>query len=79
MPSPEPNQLMPPNTRPGFTTLSRVLGVLALAATAAAMYWVINNDSLDGPKKLLAAGGVLTAGVLLIAAGAHFCDGKHRP
>jgi hypothetical protein len=57
---------MPPNPRPPFTTLSRILCILALLVTAAAMYWVMQNDTIEGTKKLLAMGG------------AHFSDGRHR-
>ena len=67
-----------PASKPPFTTLSRVLGILALLATAAAMYWIVTSDAMDGTKKLLAAGGVLMAGLLVIAGGAHFTDGRHR-
>ncbi len=52
--------------------------MVALATTIGVMYWVIYNANLDGPKILLAAGGVLMTGVLVIAAGAHFTDGRHR-
>jgi len=67
-----------PTPKPPFTTPSRILCILALAATAGAMYWVITSDAFEGTKKLLAAGGVLLAGILVIAAGAHFADGRHR-
>jgi len=64
--------------KPPFTTLSRILCILALIVTAGAMYWVVNTDTLDGTKKLLAGGGVLIAGLLVIATGAHFTDGRHH-
>ncbi len=67
-----------PDSKPPFTTPSRILCILALAATAGGMYWVIVTDKLEGTMKLLAAGGVLVAGLLLIAAGAHFSDGRHK-
>jgi len=70
---------MPPSdSKPPFTTPSRILGILALAATAGAMYWVITTDKFEGTMKLLAGGGVLIAGLLIIAAGAHFSDGRHK-
>ena len=61
-----------------FTTPSRILCILALAATAAAMYWVITTDKYDGTPKLLVGGGVLMAGLLVIAAGSFFTDGRNR-
>jgi len=67
-----------PNSKPPFTTCWRLLCILALAATGAAMYWVITTDKLEGTMKLLAGGGVLIAGLLVIAVGAHFSDGRHR-
>jgi hypothetical protein len=67
-----------PKTKPPFTTRSRVLCVIALAATAGAMYAVIATDEISGRMKPLVCGGVLMAGVLVIAAGAHFADGRHR-
>ena len=78
MSSPSSTPPVAPNPRPPFTTLSRVLCVLALTATAGVMYWVLQDDNLDSTHKLLAVSSVLTAGVLVIAAGAHFSDGRHR-
>ncbi len=81
MPPPPPNAPNPgdaPPPKPPFTTLSRVLCILALAATAGAMYGVLTTDKMGAQMKLLACGGVLLAGVLIIAVGAHFTDGRHR-
>ncbi len=68
----------PTPAKPPFTRPSRILSLIALVITAGVMYWVLTNDSLDGTKKLLAAGGALMAGLLVIAGGAHFTEGKHR-
>jgi hypothetical protein len=67
-----------PNPRPPFTSLSRILCTIAISVTIVAMYCVIKSDAMDGRKKLLAVGGVLLAGILVISAGAHFSDGRHR-
>ena len=67
-----------PSSQRPFTTPARILCVLALAATGGAMYWVIETDKLGGTTKLLAGGGVLIAGLLVIAVGAHFADDRHR-
>ena len=78
MPSDQPTPPAKTNTGLRFPNLSRVLCIVALAATIGVMYWVIYNDSLIGTTKLLAEAGVLLAGVLVIAAGAHFSDGRHK-
>ncbi len=67
-----------PASKPPFTTLSRILCVLALALTAGAMYWIVTTNAMDGARKLLAGGGVLIAGLLAIAGGAHFSEGRHK-
>jgi hypothetical protein len=78
MNSDQPTQ--PPASNPAgrFTSLSRVVCIVALAATIGVMYWVIYNNTVSGPPQLLAVGGILLAGILVIAAGAHFSDGRHR-
>jgi hypothetical protein len=81
MPLPDPTTSEPGDARPSkppFTTLSRVLCVFALAATGGAMYGVLATDKMGAQMKLLACGGVLLVGILVIAAGAHFTDGRHR-
>ena len=64
--------------KPPFTTVSRILCILAIAATGGAMWWVATSDAMDGTKKLLAEGCVLMAGMLVIAGAAFYSDGKHR-
>ena len=76
MPLPEPTPT--PKPKPLYTARARILGILALAGTAGAMYNVITSDTFSGTMKPLVGGGVLLAGVLVIVAGAHFSDGRHR-
>ncbi len=68
----------PPASKPPFTTPSRMLCILVLMVIAGVMYWIATTDAMDGTKKLIAASGVLMAGLLVIAGGAHFTDGRHR-
>jgi len=65
-------------SKPPFTSVPRILCIIALTLTAWAMYWVLKTDTIDGMMKLVAGSGILMAGLLIIAAGAHYSDKRHH-